>query len=45
MTLLALGNSLLAPGIMALAALIALAATYYHPVLGKRPDHSTEVTL
>lgn len=32
------GNPLLAPGILALAAIVALAATYYHPVLGKRPD-------
>ena len=32
------GNPLLAPGILALAAIIALAATYYHPALGRRPD-------
>lgn len=35
------GNPLLAPGILALAAIIALAATYYHPVLGKRTDVPT----
>ncbi|MBI3242942.1 MAG: hypothetical protein HYZ49_11680 [Chloroflexi bacterium] len=29
---------LLAPGILALMALIAMAATYYHPVLGNRQD-------
>jgi hypothetical protein len=29
-------NPLLAPGILALAALLALAATYYHPLLGQR---------
>ena len=28
---------LLAPGILSLAAVIAIAATYYHPALGKRP--------
>lgn len=28
---------LLAPGILAVAALIAVAATYYHPALGQRP--------
>jgi len=30
------GNPLLAPGILALAAIIALAATYYHPALVER---------
>lgn len=30
-------NPLLAPGILSLAAVIAIAATYYHPALGKRP--------
>lgn len=29
-------NPLLAPGILAFAALLALAATYYHPVLAKK---------
>lgn len=29
-------NPLLAPGILGVAALLALAATYYHPLLGKR---------
>ena len=29
---------LLAPGILALAALVAVAATYYHPALGNRAD-------
>lgn len=29
---------LLAPGILALAASVALAATYYHPILGSRED-------
>jgi hypothetical protein len=32
------GNPLLAPGILALAAIVALAATYYHPAWGKRTD-------
>ena len=37
--LMALGgaNPLLAPGILAFTALLALAATYYHPVLSKEP--------
>lgn len=30
------GNPLLAPGVLALAAMIALAATYYHPTLADR---------
>jgi len=30
-------NPLLAPGILAFTALLALAATYYHPVLSKEP--------
>jgi hypothetical protein len=29
-------SPLLAPGVMVFAALLALAATYYHPVLGRR---------
>ena len=29
---------LLAPGVLALAALVAMAATYYHPALGNRAD-------
>jgi ABC-type uncharacterized transport system permease subunit len=37
------GNPLLAPGILALAALIALAASYYHPALGQRPDLPPDV--
>ncbi|MBI5350236.1 MAG: hypothetical protein HZB77_13135 [Chloroflexi bacterium] len=31
-------NPLLAPGILALTAMIAVAATYYHPALGNRND-------
>jgi hypothetical protein len=31
-------NPLLAPGILALAAILAIAATYYHPALVSRPD-------
>jgi hypothetical protein len=31
-------SPLLAPGILALAALVAIAATYYHPALGHRAD-------
>jgi hypothetical protein len=31
---------LLAPGILALAAMIALAGTYYHPALARRQDHA-----
>jgi hypothetical protein len=31
-------NPLLAPGILALMAMIAIAATYYHPSLGNRDD-------
>lgn len=31
-------NPLLAPGILAITAVIALAATYYHPALGRRSD-------
>ncbi len=30
------GNPLFAPGILVFAAVVALAATYYHPALGKR---------
>jgi hypothetical protein len=33
---------LLAPGILALTAFIALAATYYHPALGNRADYERQ---
>ena len=35
----------LAPGILALAALLALAATYYHPALVRRNEPSNEIGL
>jgi hypothetical protein len=34
-------NPLLAPGILALAAVLALAATYYHPALQKGEERET----
>lgn len=37
------GNPLLAPGILALAGVLAIAATYYHPALGGRADLPTAV--
>ena len=36
------GNPLLAPGILAVSAVLALAATYYHPALSKGDDDNTE---
>lgn len=33
-------NPLLAPGMLAFTALLALAATYYHPVLTEQPAHA-----
>ena len=36
---------ILAPGMLGLAGVLALAATYYHPVMGKRADDSLAQTV